>query len=247
MVAAAEADVVLLPELFATGFTLDPAEWPKGPAGGRHGLRRWTARYGKAVAAASPLPKTDVFYNRMYFVKPSGEFIGYDKRHLFAPGGEARQYTPAVAVRWSNTEACGSCCSSVTICVFRSGAVAGAITTRFCAALRGLRRGAKCGGRCCAPGPSKTSAMRPGRIGWGMTCGPLRRGFGVGRLQGPHDGRSRRRGTNSDGRVRHGGAGGVPRKIPRVAGCRRIRFEIDVSCARGTPMLLFFPSGDYFR
>ena len=30
----------------------------------------------------------------MYFVKPSGEFIGYDKRHLFAPGGEARQYTP---------------------------------------------------------------------------------------------------------------------------------------------------------
>ena len=77
MVAAAEADVVLLPELFATGFTL-----------------RWAARYGKAVAGSVAVAENGRFYNRMYFVKPSGEFIGYDKRHLFAPGGEARQYTP---------------------------------------------------------------------------------------------------------------------------------------------------------
>lgn len=95
MVAAAEADVVLLPELFATGFTLDPAGVADGAGGAVvTALRRWAARYGKAVAG--------------------------------------------------------------------SVAVAGAITTPFCAAPRGLRRGAKCGGRCCAPGPSKTSAMRPG-------------------------------------------------------------------------------------
>ena len=80
MVAAAEADVVLLPELFATGFTLDPAGVAEGAEG--------------AVAGSVAVAENGRFYNRMYFVKPSGEFIGYDKRHLFAPGGEARQYTP---------------------------------------------------------------------------------------------------------------------------------------------------------
>ena len=42
MVAAAEADVVLLPELFATGFTLDPAGVADGAGGAVvTALRRW--------------------------------------------------------------------------------------------------------------------------------------------------------------------------------------------------------------
>ena len=48
MVAAAEADVVLLPELFATGFTLDPAGVAEGAGGAVvTALRRWAARYGR--------------------------------------------------------------------------------------------------------------------------------------------------------------------------------------------------------
>ena len=54
MVAAAEADVVLLPELFATGFTLDPAGVAEGPSGAGPPD---TARRSQA---ASPLPKTAV-------------------------------------------------------------------------------------------------------------------------------------------------------------------------------------------
>jgi len=61
------------------------------------------------------------------------------------PAAKRASTRPATVVWWSNTEACGSCCSSVTICVFRSGAVAGAITTPFCAAPRGLPRGQKFG------------------------------------------------------------------------------------------------------
>ena len=92
MVAAAEADVVLLPELFATGFTLDPA----GVAGGAvvTALRRWAAQYGKALAGSVAVAEGGCFFNRMYFVKPSGECVHYDKRHLFTPGGEARNYAP---------------------------------------------------------------------------------------------------------------------------------------------------------
>ena len=73
MVAAAEADVVLLPELFATGFTLDPAGVAEGAGGAVvTALRRWAARYGKAVAAASPSPKGDV--STTGCISPSGQY-----------------------------------------------------------------------------------------------------------------------------------------------------------------------------
>lgn len=95
LVAAADADVILLPELFATGFTLDPAgvaDRPDGPI--VTAMRRWAARYDKAVAGSVAVAEGERFYNRMYFVTPAGESTHYDKRHLFAPGGEARGYTP---------------------------------------------------------------------------------------------------------------------------------------------------------
>ena len=47
--------------------------------------------------AASPLPKNGRFYNRMYFVKPSGEFIGYDKRHLSRTRRRSAPVHPATA------------------------------------------------------------------------------------------------------------------------------------------------------
>ena len=95
MVAAADADVVLLPELFATGFTLAPAGVAEGDDGAVvMALRRWAARYGKAFAGSVAVAEGGRFFNRMYFVKPSGECVHYDKRHLFTPGGEAWNYAP---------------------------------------------------------------------------------------------------------------------------------------------------------
>ena len=58
MVAAAEADVVLLPELFATGFTLDPAGVADGAGGAP--CAAGPPDTARRSQAASPLPKTDV-------------------------------------------------------------------------------------------------------------------------------------------------------------------------------------------
>lgn len=178
MVAAAEADVVLLPELFATGFTLDPAGVADGAGGAVvTALRRWAARYGKAVAGSVAVAENGRFYNRMYFVKPSGEFIGYDKRHLFAPGGEARQYTPGdsrAVVEYGGVRFLLLVCYDLRFPVWsRCRGDYDAILC--CASWPAPRR--EVGGRCCAPGPSKTSAMRPGRIGWGMTLRPVTPGI----------------------------------------------------------------------
>ena len=95
VVAAADADVVLLPELFATGFTLAPAGVAEGDDGAVvTALRRWAARYGKAFAGSVAVAEGGRFFNRMYFVTPDGGCARYDNRHLFAPGGESRNYTP---------------------------------------------------------------------------------------------------------------------------------------------------------
>lgn len=94
-VAAAAADVVVLPEMFATGFKLRPARVAE-PMDGLvvRTMRRWASEYGKAVVGSAVISEGDVFRNRQFFVKPSGETVWYDKRHLFRPGGEARDYTP---------------------------------------------------------------------------------------------------------------------------------------------------------
>ena len=95
IVAAADADVVVLPEMFAPGFKLRPACVAE-PADGLvvTTMRRWAAQYGRAVVGSVVVAEQERFRNRMFFVKPSGETAWYDKRHLFRPGGEARDYTP---------------------------------------------------------------------------------------------------------------------------------------------------------
>ena len=94
IVAAADADVVVLPEMFATGFKLRPACVAE-PADGLvvTTMRRWAAQYGRAVVGSVVVAEQERFRNRMFFVNPSGETAWYDKRHLFRPGGEARDYS----------------------------------------------------------------------------------------------------------------------------------------------------------
>ncbi len=95
IVAGAEADIVVLPEMFATGFKLKPsivAETEDGLV--LSSMKRWAQVYHKAVVGSVVISEDGVYRNRMYFVKPSGEVVHYDKHHLFRPGGEARDYKP---------------------------------------------------------------------------------------------------------------------------------------------------------
>ena len=144
-VAAADADVVVLPEMFATGFKLAPARVAE-PADGPtvRAMRRWAREYGRAVAGSVAVAEGGTYRNRLFFVRPSGETTCYDKRHLFRPGGEGRDYTPGAQ-------------RAVAEYVFRSGAAVATTTTPSSTAPRGPKRGATPGGRCCGRGPSRTS------------------------------------------------------------------------------------------
>ena len=95
VVAETAADVVVLPEMFATGFKLRPsvvAETMDGPV--VTAMRRWAREYDKAVVGSVVILEDGIYRNRMLFVEPSGKMTQYDKHHLFRPGGEGRDYTP---------------------------------------------------------------------------------------------------------------------------------------------------------
>ena len=163
MVAAADADVVLLPELFATGFTLAPAGVAEGDDGAVvMALRRWAARYGKAFAGSVAVAEGGRFFNRMYFVKPSGECVHYDKRHLFTPGGEAWNYAPGscrTVVGYGGVRFLLLVCYDLRFPVWSR--CRGDYDAILCCA-SWPRRGGRRGGCCCVPGPSKTNAMSQG-------------------------------------------------------------------------------------
>ena len=95
LVERADADLVVLPEMFSTGFKLHAsvvAEPMSGPT--IAAMREWSRRYGKAIVGSVVIVDDEGrFRNRQFFVKPSGEMTWYDKRHLFRPGGEGRDYT----------------------------------------------------------------------------------------------------------------------------------------------------------
>lgn len=95
VVAGAQADIVVLPEMFATGFKLRPscvAETMDGAV--VTAMRRWAREFDKAIVGSVVIAEEGTYRNRQLFVEPSGRMTWYDKHHLFRPGGEARDYTP---------------------------------------------------------------------------------------------------------------------------------------------------------
>lgn len=87
-------DIIVLPEMFTTGFTMNPQQFAEEHAG--NGLQ-WMitkAKEKKCVLVGSISVKDKgQFYNRLYWVKPDGSFQFYNKRHLFKMGNEDQFYT----------------------------------------------------------------------------------------------------------------------------------------------------------
>lgn len=93
LVAGAEkADVYVLPEMFTTGFIGNPEEVAGDEVAALDWMRCTAARLDAAVCGSMAVRNGDRFSNRFFFVKPDGNVAHYDKRHLFAYGGEHKHY-----------------------------------------------------------------------------------------------------------------------------------------------------------
>ena len=87
-------ELVILPEMFSTGFSMQPerlAETMEGPT------LRWmadiAARKKIILTGSVIIEENKHYYNRLIWMLPNGQFGYYDKRHRFAYAGEDQQYT----------------------------------------------------------------------------------------------------------------------------------------------------------
>lgn len=121
---AGRVDLIVLPEMFTTGFCFDPSHAEGVIDDGAETvawMRRMAERYDAAVTGSVAVVDGERYFNRMYFVRPDGGVEHYDKRHLFAMGGEADHYTAGrrrVVVEWRGVRILLQVCYDLRFPVF---------------------------------------------------------------------------------------------------------------------------------
>lgn len=87
-----EVDLIILPEMFTTGFTMNInfAEKMNGPT--IQWLQQTAVTKNTAITGSIIISQANKFYNRLLFVYPDGTIDYYDKHHLFALSGEDKVF-----------------------------------------------------------------------------------------------------------------------------------------------------------
>lgn len=87
-------DVIVLPEMFTTGFTMSPANISHTEGGKSvQWMKDHAERKNAALIGSMVFYEAGHYYNRLWFVEPDGKATSYDKRHTFTLAGEDKVYT----------------------------------------------------------------------------------------------------------------------------------------------------------
>jgi len=88
-----KVDVILLPEMFSTGFTMSPENVCEKMNGKTiRWIKKMAVKYQSAIGGSIVVKEKSKFFNRFLFVTPSGKVDFYDKRHTFTYVGEDKKY-----------------------------------------------------------------------------------------------------------------------------------------------------------
>jgi predicted amidohydrolase len=100
-------EIVVLPEMFSTGFSMQPKKLAETMEGETIQWMKQVAAKKKIILTGSLIIKDsspplheemgsggEAYYNRLVWVLPNGQVGHYDKRHLFAYADEDQHYTP---------------------------------------------------------------------------------------------------------------------------------------------------------
>lgn len=86
-------DLIVLPEMFSTGFTMNPEniEAKEGES-----TLEWMQQQAKkkntAIVGSMVFTENHRNFNRLFFIYPNGEYKSYDKKHTFTLAGEDKVY-----------------------------------------------------------------------------------------------------------------------------------------------------------
>ena len=88
-----DIDVIVLPEMFTTGFTMSPQNIASEEGSiTLNWMKDIAARKNSAIIGSIVYNEKQTYFNRLFFVKPNGEIFTYDKRHTFTLAGEHKKY-----------------------------------------------------------------------------------------------------------------------------------------------------------
>ncbi len=89
-----ETDIIVLPEMFATGFSMNVKELAETMEGETIDWMRKTANKKNCVVAGSVIIlDNNQYFNRFVWMLPDGNYQYYDKRHLFRMSNEHLYYS----------------------------------------------------------------------------------------------------------------------------------------------------------
>jgi len=115
-------DLIVLPEMFTSGFTMNPEKVAETLQGETISWLKELARNKNcAITGSLVIQENKNYYNRLVFVFPSGEIKHYDKRHLFTLAGEDKVYTSGaekLIVNYKGYKICPLICYDLRFPVF---------------------------------------------------------------------------------------------------------------------------------
>jgi omega-amidase len=88
-------DLIVLPEMFTTGFTMKPELFAEAIESSKTltWLKEKAQQKNCVITGSASIKEENNYYNRLFWVQPTGNIHTYDKRHLFRVGQEHLHYT----------------------------------------------------------------------------------------------------------------------------------------------------------
>ena len=88
-----ESDLIILPEMFTTGFTMNPKPHAETMDGKTvQWMKDNASKKDLAICGSVIIEEEGKYFNRFIWVNPDGSIHYYDKRHLFSFAGEDEHY-----------------------------------------------------------------------------------------------------------------------------------------------------------
>ena len=88
------SDLIILPEMFNTGFTMKAFEMAESSNSLTiQWMREKAIEYNAVITGSLIYKENNSFFNRLIWMRPDGSYDSYDKRHLFRMGGEKDHYS----------------------------------------------------------------------------------------------------------------------------------------------------------
>ena len=88
-------ELIVLPEMFTTGFSMSPKDISEKMNGETiQWMKQNAHKMNSAICGSIIIEESGKYFNRFIWINPDGSIHHYDKRHLFSYAGENDNYTP---------------------------------------------------------------------------------------------------------------------------------------------------------